>query len=263
MKGALLMLLAVAGCSRTQQQPPGAKTEATPPYDRVDPATAGAIRGVVRYKGRIPPANRISMDAEEACQKLHPKSVSGATVVTGKGGLLANALVYIKSGLEGKTFEPPNQAVVLDQRGCLFVPRVLALQTGQTLTVKNSDPVSHNVHPRPASNREWNQQQPPGAPDLQRRFARPEIIIPVKCNIHSWMRSHIAVLDHPYFAVTDASGKFDWPTVPPGKYTVAVWHETLGERTEQVEVTRKSEQRMAVVFDTLRGSDSAERGPPQ
>jgi plastocyanin len=174
------------------------------------------------------------MHAEEACENLHDKPVRLTTIATGRGGALADAFVYIRSGLEGKAFKPPMEAVVLDQRGCMFVPRVIALHTGQTLAVKNSDPVSHNVHPMPQNSREWNQQQAPGAPDLARRFIRPEVMIPVKCNVHSWMRSYIGVMDHPYFAVTGNNGEFQWTQIPPGEYTVAVWHETLGELTQRI-----------------------------
>src|SRR5574338_202491 len=115
-------------------------------------------------------------------------------VQTDKGGGLTNAFGDVKTGLEGKSFAPAETAVVLEQGGSQFIPRVIGLRAGQTLAVKNSDPVSHNVHPVPQNNRDWNQQQPPDAPDLKRRFAYPEVMIPVKCNIHGWMRSYIGVL---------------------------------------------------------------------
>jgi hypothetical protein len=230
MKIGCICALAVILTACTQKKP-----EAAPiTYYKVDPATAGKVRGAVRFQGKKPSAKPISMDAEEACEKLHADPVDGSGFVVGKDGAFQNVFVYIKSGLEGKAFEPPKQAVILDQRGCMFVPRVIALRAGQTLTVKNSDPVSHNIHPNPQNNREWNQQQSPGAPDLVRRFVRPEVMIPVKCNIHNWMRSYIGVVEHPYFGVTDASGAFDWKDIPPGEYVVAAWHEGLPELTQKV-----------------------------
>lgn len=207
-----------------------------------EPAPAGVVRGTVRFTGKTPPKKAISMDAEEACGKLHRGPVYEQAVVTGKAGALANVFVYIKTGLEGKTFAPPKDVVVLDQRGCQFVPRVVAMQAGQTLAVRNSDPVSHNIHPRPANNREWNQQQSPGAPDLERRFARGEVMIPVKCNVHAWMKSWIGVMEHPYFAVTGPDGAFELRNLPPGEYTVAAWHEQLGEQLQRVTVSPKSER---------------------
>ena len=237
MKYALaIACLIAAGCTRTKQEQPASRAEPARPveYFKADPRTAGTIRGAVRFTGKKPPAKLVSMDAEADCQKLHDKPVYAGGVSTGTSGALADVFVYVKSGLEGKTFAPTEEAVVLDQRGCQYVPRVVALRAGQVLTVRNSDPVSHNIHPTPQNNRDWNQQQPPGAPDLRRKFAYPEVMIPVKCNVHNWMRSYIGVLDHPYFAVTNTNGSFDWTSVPPGEYTVAAWHEVLGEQTQQI-----------------------------
>ncbi len=111
---------------------------------------------------------------------------------------------------------------------------MIGIRAGQELEVKNSDGVSHNIHPMPANNREWNQQQSPGTPDLEHKFPRMDVMIPVKCNVHSWMRAYIGVVDHPYFAVTGADGAFHWNNVPPGDYTLAVWHEKLGELKQTV-----------------------------
>jgi plastocyanin len=212
------------------------------------PKPPASLSGVIRFTGEVPPGKRISMAAEEDCEKLHASPAVEQTVVAGPDGALANAFVYIKSGLEGKKFPPPEQAVVLDQKGCMFVPRVIALQTGQTLAVKNSDPVSHNIHPMPKNNRDWNQQQPPGAPDLRRRFGFAEAMIPVKCNVHAWMRTYIGVLDHPYFAVTPADGRFEWANLPPGEYQIAVWHETLGEKTMRIALFPGARESVAVAF---------------
>lgn len=241
---ALILAFWFVGCGPQPRKDSTAPVE----YYHVDPATAGRVTGVVRFAGKKPAARVISMNAEEGCEKMHPKGVPEEVVVLGKGGALANAIVYIKSGLESKKFEPPKEAVVLDQHGCMFVPRVLAIQTGQSLSVKNSDPVSHNIHPRPEQNREWNQQQSPGAPDLRRKFTAPEVVIPVRCNIHSWMRSYIAVTDHPYIAVTNGAGAFEWPHVPPGEYTVAVWHETLGELMQKASVAAHGEAKVEFIF---------------
>ena len=116
----------------------------------------------------------------------------------------------------------------------MFVPRVLGIRAGQTMDARNSDQVSHNIHPKPTNNYDWNQQQSPGAPDLQHRFPRADVMIPVKCNVHSWMRAYIGVVDHPYFTVTRPDGTFEWKNVPPGDYTIAVWQEKLGEQKQTV-----------------------------
>jgi hypothetical protein len=190
------------------------------------------------------------MDAEAACEKAHAgHPVYDQSLILSKDGGLVNAFVYIQSGLEGKTFEPVSDPVVLDQHGCLYAPHVLGMRAGQTLAVKNSDPVSHNIHPMARDNREWSEQQSPGAADLQRKFARPEIMIPVKCDVHKWMRAYIGVLPHPYFTVTGADGSFEIRNVPPGDYTIAVWHEKLGERTGPVHLAASASAALNLTYE--------------
>lgn len=248
---ALSALLFAAGCNHkpaAESAKQQAATKAAPVYFQVDPSTAGNLKGTVSFEGKVPPRKRISMDAEADCAKLHPEPVYEERVRLGTQHGLSNVFVYIRKGLEGKTFEPTQQAVVLEQRGCMFVPRVIGLRTGQTLRVKNADPVSHNIHPVPKNNRDWNQQQTPGAPDLQRRFGFSEVMIPVKCNIHAWMRSYIGVLEHPYYAITNGDGEFTLHGLPPGDYTLAAWHEELGETTQPLTIRPSTTETAKFVF---------------
>ena len=139
-------------------------------YFHVDAATAGTVAGAITFAGAKPARETISMEADEGCQKAHAgKPAYDEAVLIGNHGALANAFVYIQAGLEGKKFEPNTQAVVLDQRGCTFVPRVIGLRPGQTLDLMNGDAVAHNVHPLPVNNREWNQEQAPQAPTVEHR----------------------------------------------------------------------------------------------
>jgi plastocyanin len=177
------------------------------------------------------------MSGEPACVAAHHGIAYDESLVVNPNGTLANAFVYIKSGLEGKTFEVPKVAAVIDQRGCWFHPRVLGIQTGQTLQVTNSDPVTHNIHPLAQINREWNHSQGQGDAPLARKFLKPEVMIRVKCNIHSWMRAYIGVVEHPYFAVTGADGAFEIRNVPPGDYVVEAWQEALGSQEQKMTVT--------------------------
>lgn len=223
--------LLTTGCSNTAPKEP-TPTENPPPaaaYFKADPSTAGTLTGKVTYASRKPARRPIQMDQDPECARLHKSGrLSDESVVVGSDGALANVFVYLKSGLEDKKFEPPAAPVTIDQKGCWFQPRVLGIQTGQVLQVTNSDPVTHNVHPLAQVNREWNQSQAGGDPPLSRRFTKPEILIPVKCNIHRWMRAFIGVVDHPYFAVTRSDGSFEMANVPPGTYTVAAVQEVLG-----------------------------------
>jgi plastocyanin len=232
----------LSSCS--QPAPPAKSTAAPAPekvvYTEVDPATAGVIAGKVLFSGKKPVAKKVNMEEDQQCSKLHKSAVYDEAVIVGSGGGLANAFVYLKSGLEGKKFRVPAEPVTIDQRGCWFEPRVFGIQAGQTFSIVNSDPVTHNIHPRAQNNREWNQSQDPGSPALSRKFVRPEVMIRVKCNVHPWMKAWVGVVDSPYYAVTDRSGAFEMKNVPPGDYTLEVWHEELGIKQEPVKVAASS-----------------------
>lgn len=237
------------GAEKTDQTRTSTAPAQPASYFKVDPATAAAVHGAITYAGPKPTQAIVAMDAEDACVKMHGgKPVYDDALVVGSSGGVANAFVYIKSGLEGKRFEPAKTPVVLDQRGCMFTPRVLGLEAGEPLAVRNSDPFEHNVHPAPKNNREWNEGMTPGQPDVLHKFAREEVMIRVKCNVHPWMRAWIGVVEHPYFAVTGTDGSFDLTNVPPGDYTLAAWHEKLGERTQQIHVAPSSAQSVSLAF---------------
>jgi plastocyanin len=228
----------LSGCSGKvkTEQPEVAKSAPAPVYFKVDPETAGTVSGRIHFTGKRPTPQVIDMSEEPACVEAHHGKAYDESLVVSKKGDLANAFVYIKSGLEGKTFEVPATPVTIDQSGCWFRPRVLGIQTGQILKVVNSDPVTHNIHPMAEINREWNHSQGAGDPPLARRFTKPEIMIRVKCNIHSWMHAFIGVLDHPYFSVSKEDGTFEITNLPPGTYTIAVWQEKLGTQEQQITV---------------------------
>lgn len=234
------LLLAAFGCGKAPPPAPEKKVAESPPppavdYFRVNTETAGSIHGTILFYGVRPKRKPIDMTSDAGCIKANDgKPVFDEPVVTGKNGGLTDSFVYIQAGLEDKKFAPRADPVALNQHGCMFEPRVIGIRAGQYMNVKNSDPVSHNIHPKPTNNYDWNEQQSPGAVDLQHRFPRADIMIPVKCNVHSWMRAYIGVVDHPYFAVTGPDGSFELKNVPPGNYTVAVWHEELGEQKSTV-----------------------------
>jgi hypothetical protein len=228
----------LACCSGTGGKEPRteAKKEPAPSFFKVDPATAGGLKGVVRFTGRKPARKSIDMSGDPACAEAHHGKAYDESVVVNPNGTLANVFIYIKSGLEGKKFETPTKPVTIDQHGCWFHPRVMGIQTGQTLEVTNSDPVTHNIHPLAQINREWNHSQGEGDAPLARKFIKPEVMIRVKCNIHSWMHAFIGVLDHPYFAVSGSDGTFEIGNVPPGDYTIEAWQETLGAQEQKITV---------------------------
>jgi plastocyanin len=213
------------------------------------PATSGgaSLRGVVRFEGAAPKAKLISMAADPSCAKQHPSPVFSQEVMTDSKGDLQNVVVYIAEGLGDRTFDVPTQPVVVEQRACMYQPHVLAVRANQPLHVVNDDPTSHNIHPTPANNREWNKAEPPGS-SVDETFAREEIAIPVKCNLHPWMHGYIAVFKHPYFAVTGKDGSFDLSNLPPGTYTIKAWHEKLGMSTQTITIGASETKQISFVF---------------
>lgn len=215
---------------------------------KVDPATAATVTGKVAFAGTAPKAPRIDMSAEPDCKGLHTAPVTSQEVVVNANGTLANVFVYVKGGLEGKTFEAPSGSVALDQKGCVYHPHVVGVRAGQTLAVNNSDPTTHNVHPMPRTNREWNQSQPPKGSALEKTFPRGEVMIPVKCNVHPWMKSYIGVVEHPFFAVSNDQGTFEIKGLPPGEYTIEAWHEKYGAQEQKVTLAPSASQAVDFSF---------------
>jgi plastocyanin len=235
---ALGALLVLAACSKKEESPasspmadqPAASGPATP----IDPATVATINGTVKFDGTAPKASKIDMSQDPGC-----KGANEAENVVVAGGDLANVFVYVKDGLGSRTFEPPKDPVVLDQQGCKYHPHVLGVMAGQTVQIKNDDPTTHNIHPTPKDNREWNESQPPSSPAIEKNFAREEIMLPVKCNQHPWMKMYINVVKNPFFAVTGKDGKYEIKGLPPGDYTIAFVQEKLGEQDQKVTVAAK------------------------
>lgn len=213
-------------------------------------------RGTVRFEGSPPERAPVDMSADDYCSEAHRGPVMDQPVRVGENGSLRDVIVFVRSGLEEEEFPVPEEPIVLDQDGCLYHPRVLALRTGQSLLIRNSDATLHNVHVSATKNRGFNIGQPIEGMEATRNFARPELGVDVKCDIHGWMQAYIGVFDHPYFAVTGSDGRFDLDGLPSGEYLVEAWHPTLGVETRQVTVTARSLSEVEFVF---RGDDSGTR----
>jgi plastocyanin len=196
---------------------------------------AGSVNGKVTYTGTPAKMKPIDMSKEPTCAKQHAAPIVNETVVTGPDNGLDNVVVYVSSGAPDDGQVPP-QAVTFDQKGCQYVPHVLAMHTGQELKIINNDQTSHNIHPLAKVNAEWNLSQPPGTPPMVKKYDKPEFIS-VKCNIHPWMHGEFAVLNTNHYDVTKGSGGFSLPNLPPGKYTITAWHEDYGTQTAEVTIT--------------------------
>lgn len=201
---------------------------------RGPPPVTGGIEGRTVFQGPDPDAV-LPMEAQPACVALHEGPVLSERIVRDPEGRLANVLVVLEGdGLAAAANPPPTP--VLTQQGCRYRPRVVALQAGQELVIRNGDPMLHNVHCRPELNARFNIGQPFQGAESRRVFSEPELGIQVRCDIHPWMIAFVHVLAHPYFQVTGPDGRFEWPGLSPGDYTLRLRHEELGEKTESVRV---------------------------
>ncbi|MGA6981430.1 MAG: carboxypeptidase regulatory-like domain-containing protein [Candidatus Sulfotelmatobacter sp.] len=219
------------------------------------PTTTGGaeVKGGVKVEGIVPGPTRINMTSDVNCIMQHKGVTLTEDIVADKSGDLQNVVVYVSDGLGDRTFDVPAQPVVLEQKGCTYHPHVLALRANQKLEVVNADSSMHNIHPSPANNREWNTLQNPGS-TLETTFAREEVAIPLKCNVHPWMHSYLAVFKHPFFAVTGKDGSFDLSNLPPGTYTISAWQEKLGTVSQKVTVGSNETKTVQFVFKAKTGS---------
>jgi plastocyanin len=240
---------ALAGCgSDSSKSPKPSSPAAAPDAKKVDPKTAGTISGKVVLEGTPPKNPIIKMSSDPACVSANKGDFAAETYIVDKGGL-ENVFVYIKDGLGNKyIFDTPTEPVKLDQTGCHYVPHVLGVRTGQPLEIVNSDNTMHNVHGMPETNREFNFGQPVSGMKQDVTFTAPEVLIPFKCDVHSWMNAYIGVVDNPYFAVSGNGGTFELRTVPPGTYTVEAVHEKLGRQSQTVTLAANGKQTITFTF---------------
>jgi plastocyanin len=234
-----LALMAGCGKKEAEQQPATPAAAATP----IDPATVATLIGTVKFDGPAPRAVKIDMTQDPNCSGSN--TAENVVVADGK---LANVFVYVKEGLGNRTFDVPKDAVTLTQSGCRYKPHVLGVMAGQTIKIVNADPTTHNIHPTPKNNRDWNESQAPQAAALEKTFAREEISLPVQCNQHPWMRMYMNVVKNPFYAVSGPDGKFEITGLPPGDYTIAFVQEKLGEQDQKVTLAAKDSKTVDVTF---------------
>ena len=214
---------------------------------KIDPATAGSIKGVVTLEGAAPKNEPIKMNADPVCVKANstPQFQETYTVADGK---LANVFVYVKDGLGNYVYDMPTDVAKIDQMNCRYHPHVFGMRVGQKLQIINSDPTLHNIHAMPKANSEFNNGQPIQGMKMSHTFDKQEVMVPFKCDVHGWMNAYVGVLPHPYFAVTKDDGKFELPNLPPGTYTIEAWHEKLGPMTQSVTIGAKESKDVTFTF---------------
>jgi plastocyanin len=250
----LAFILIVGGCKGSSN--PGETAPAgpsAPTYTQIDYNTSGTISGTIKYAKKAPLRIEIDMAQDPACSLSADANYSEQYVV--KDGKLQNVFVYVKDGLGSRIYPAPSTPVVLDQKGCRYAPHVIGVQVGQPVEFTNSDPTMHNIHTTAETpvNPEVDISQPPKGGTTQRVFAKPELMVPVRCNNHPWMNAFINVSPSPFYAVSDENGHFEIHGLPPGNYTLVADHEELGQQTTQVTVGSKQTATADFAFGNEKG----------
>jgi hypothetical protein len=198
---------------------------------------AGNVSGKINFKGAAPSRQIIKMSADPKCLKMHGgKDVPSEQAIVNANNTLKDVFVYVKKGLEGKSFPTPADKVTIEQKGCQYMPHVLGIMTKQQLEIINDDPVIHNIHALPKNNAAFNIGQPKMGQRNTKTFDKPEIMVKVKCDVHPWMGAWVGVLSNPYYAVSDDKGNFTIKGLPAGEYDLEAWHEKFGTQTLHVKV---------------------------
>jgi plastocyanin len=211
----------------------------------VDP-NAATVAGLVKFEGTAANMGILQMSADSFCASQHPAPVKDEEVVVSPAGELANVLVYVKD-IAGN-YPPPATSVLVDQRGCQYHPHVNAVQVGQKIDIKNSDQTLHNVHAMPTVNSAFNEGQP--VPMVStKKFDKVEMTpFKIKCDVHGWMKSYMAVLPHPFWGVSQMNGTFNIANLPPGTYTLVAWHEKYGSQEQPITVGAKEQKQVTFTF---------------
>jgi plastocyanin len=235
----LLTLGLVVGCSSENQSVPAAAA--------YDPATATTrVSGSIKFEGSPPEPVPIHAGGSAYCVR-NARGLVDEEVSLTSDKKLRNVIIYVKSGQEGRTYETPSEAVVLDQQKCAYVPHVLTVMTNQKLSVRNSDPTFHNVHGASQANPGFNFAQTDKGAENTLTFPKAEAPFHIGCDLHRWMGAFVGVFDHPFHTTSGMSGDYEL-RLPPGKYEIVAWHEKFGEKTLPVEVAENAKMELNFTF---------------
>jgi hypothetical protein len=244
----VVSILAVAPSPEARSTPAGRPAEDSPQrkiYQRT--GEEGTLIGNIYFEGRPPERKFISMAADAYCDQVNPDAKSEEVLI--RSGKVANVFVYVKgAALDGYAFETPEEEAVIERLRCQDVPHVIAIRTGQTLSIRNGDATSHNYNLRAERDERLNFSMPPFAPPVQKIFTRDEQFIPLRCNQHPWEKAYIGVFNHPFFAVSNRSGLYVIEGAPPGTYTLVAWHEKFGEQSLEVKIKAGDHQKIDFTF---------------
>jgi hypothetical protein len=205
-------------------------------------AQAAVLAVKAPFEGQAPQTDKIKADADPKCKLMHPDGIVSDQIIVNSNGTLKNVFVHVKEGLSGKTFDTPKEPVVFDQKGCQYHPKVFGIQVNQPLEILNSDDTLHNVHALPVNSQSFNLGMPIKGMKLKKTFAKPEIMVKIKCEVHPWMGAYAGVVDNPYYGVTGDDGVAAIKDLPPGEYVLEAWHEKYGTQTQKVTVADQDQE---------------------
>lgn len=230
---ASVLLLFVAACGGGDDS--GSATDGDgADQQEMTPAGSALVDGTIHFEGEAP--EREELETNRECEELRESPPLSQNVVVNDNETLKWVFVYVKEGLGDQTFPAPETPVALDQDGCVYDPHVFGVQAGQPISIRNSDPFQHNIHALPDKNRPFNFSQPMQDMEQTRTFPQEEVMIRVKCDVHSWMEAWVGVVGHPYHSTTGSQGSYSLDNLPAGDYVVEAWHEEYGAQTQKVSV---------------------------
>ena len=244
-------LLFVSGCGPQEEASiTSAPTQEVRPVaaKSFDPESAGVLKGSVRFEGEAPAVKKIPVKGNPECAVFHPGGTVDSEELLVKDGALQNVFVYIKEGLEGYSFNAPSEPVTISNQKCVYVPHVSGAQAGQPLVLFNEDPTLHNIHAYSKNSSSFNVGLPFQGVKQTKKFAKPEVMVTLKCDVHPWMIGYVGVLDHPYFGVTGPNGGFELKNLPPGEYVIEAWHEKLGVQSQKITIEPRETKEIVFKF---------------
>ena len=249
----IFLSLAVAGCSSKEtptvtSAPAGETPVPSAGTKTVDSATAATVKGKIVFEGEAPVPKQVSVKGNPECSVLHAGGMVQSEELVVNNGALQNVFVYVKEGLEDYSFTAPQEAVTIENKTCMYVPHVTGVMFGQPVNFLNQDSTLHNIHSYPKASKAFNLGLPLVGMKQTKKFDAPEIMVPLKCDVHPWMLGYIGVVSNPYFAVSDASGQFELKNLPPGEYTIEAWHEKLGAQSQKIKIEPQESKEIEFKF---------------
>ncbi len=252
----VMAMILVSGCGQKAAENAPAESSASVPTENktapaqqpIDAATAGTVKGKVSFQGTTPAVQEISVLGNPECAVFHPDGKVKSEELIVSDGALQNVFVYVKEGLEGRSFPTPTEPVTIENKGCLYVPHVIGVQVNQPVILLNNDPTLHNIHSYSKNSKPWNLGLPIQGMKQTKKFEAAEVMVPMKCDVHPWMRGYIGVLPHPYFAVTGKDGTFEIKNLPPGEYLIEAWHEKLGVQSQKIKIEPQASKEIEFKF---------------